>query len=259
VTNSGSVDVSAQIGFGSLFTIFGYTSPNSPVELLGKQIGQKTRSDSTGYFEFKEIIVPTNLKDVCLSSLDTNNRPTPLSCLTLPLIDNQHRRIGPILLAPSISIDNNNPRPGENTTISGQSIPNQKIEIKLFPKSENPSKFPKQVMAAENLFSIVSKTDHEGNYSLSLPTSHANQYLVKSQSFWQENPSPPSFQIVYRLPDYKLTMLQLYPWLLPLLFLQVCFIIGLLFARHKQKVAHYWLALYPRLPAIYPKSLWPKY
>jgi len=245
------VVISAKIGQDSFLTIFGYTSPTSSVELLGKQVGIKTLSNQTGYFEFTQIIVPKNLKDVCISATDTDNRPVPPTCISLPPIDNQHRSIGAILLAPSISTNNNNPRPGQEAHITGQSIPNQKVEIKLFPKKQNPQIFPKEAFAAENQISLITTADQSGNYSLSLPTTHANSYLIKSQSFWQDNPTPPSFQIAYQLPDYKLTILQLYPALLPILLLQIVFIPLLLFLKHKQKIVHNW-------PAIYPKSLWQK-
>ncbi len=244
--------VSATIGSNTLITIFGYTSPLSSVELLGKQVYQKTLSKTDGYFEFTELVVPTDLKDACLVSTDTSNRPGPPSCIPLPPIDNQYRHIGPVLLAPSLSISNNRPAPGSFTSLSGQSIPNQKVEVKIFEKQKNPKSFPKQAMAFEGNLTVQTIADPSGNYSLSLPTSYSNQYLIKSQTFWQGNPSPPSFQVAYSLPDYRLTMLQLNPNLILIILFQILFIGLLLFLKRQQKNIHYWLTNYPH-------SLWPKY
>lgn len=261
-----SVKVSATIGQNSYFTIFGYTSPSAYVEMYGSRVYQKAVADSSGYFEFKEVVLPQTIKDLCLSAQDTNSRPTPPSCFSLPPITNQHRNIGPVLIAPSLTIAKNTIKPGEANYISGETIPKTNVKIKIFPQYSSSPSFPKPAFAANAtpVFILETIADSKGQYSLFLPSSHANSYLINTQTEYKENPTPPSFQVSYSLPNYSLTLLQLYPLLLPLLFLQVLFISILLFARRRQMQSRA-LAIYQKSLSIpkrslvkYPTTPWPR-
>ena len=101
---SESVLVSASIGENEV-TIFGYTSPNSKVELTGINIYSLDYSDNTGYFEFNKLVLPKNPPELCLQSKDDSNRSSSLVCVPPPPATNYHTDIGPIVLPPTISLE----------------------------------------------------------------------------------------------------------------------------------------------------------
>lgn len=253
-----STSVTASIGRNSFFTIHGYTGANNIVEMTGSGVYQKGLSDSTGFFEFREVILPQKIKDICISGQDTSLRPSPPTCITLPPVDNRHRKIGPILLAPTLSISKNNILPGEANFISGEAVPTSTVRVQIFPHYTSSPAFPKPAFAASTpVFTIETNANALGQYSMQLPSSHANSYSIHTQSLYNKNQTPPSFSVSYSLPNYSLTILQLYPWLLPILLLQIFFISLLLFFKKKQKKVN-WLMLYPHSLLRLPKSLWLK-
>ena len=96
---SNSVNISASIGENEV-TIFGYTSPNSKVELTGIDIYSLDYSDNSGYFEFNKLVLPKNPSELCLQSKDDSNRSSSLVCVPPPPATNYHTDIGPIILPP---------------------------------------------------------------------------------------------------------------------------------------------------------------
>ena len=99
-----SVTVSAAIPENRL-TIFGYTSPLSRVEISNPTIFSVTYSQPDGYFTFDRIIVPKNTGEYCLQSKDDSLRSTPPLCLPAPPPTNTLTDIGPIVLAPTLSLE----------------------------------------------------------------------------------------------------------------------------------------------------------
>ncbi len=82
-----AVSVSSSIGENRV-TIYGYTSPNSRVELSSPRVFAVTYSDPNGYFLFDKTLLPKNPSDLCLTSFDNNYRSTSPVCVPPPIFDN---------------------------------------------------------------------------------------------------------------------------------------------------------------------------
>jgi hypothetical protein len=246
-----AVPLTARIGYSQPFTLFGYTSSNSYVQLQAPSTSAQTISDSTGYFEFSQIILPTQAKELCFTSKDSANRSNPPICIVTPNFSKNYQKVGPILLAPTLSLSNSNPKPGETLIASGQTIPNRPLTINLYAQNPTAPSFPKSAMAASNtqILQIPVQADTQGNFSLNLPTTKATAYKVIAQTIFETNNlSPPSFPLYFSLPTLLIFLLQILPifvLFLPLL----CLFFFLLFIQHQTKPHFY--------PALYPKQLIP--
>jgi len=194
-----SVLVSASVPANSV-TIFGYTSPNSRVELSSSKAFAVTYSQSDGYYIFDRIILPRQSQDLCLTSLDESNRLNNPTCISEPPLFNNFTSIGPILLSPTITLDL------QNQYSSGQSIPDSTVKIYLY-QQDSPFSLVKKVQAL-SLPIIETKADSEGNYSLNLPSTVATNYRIFSTSIHQDANSPKSNTLLYH-PNYFVSPLYL--------------------------------------------------
>jgi len=198
------VNISAQIPANTI-TLFGYTSPNSRVELSSSKAFAVTYSQSDGYFVFEHIILPRNSLELCLISFDESNRLNNPVCIPeLPLLNN-YTEIGPVLLSPTITLDL------QNQYSSGQSIPNTTVQVYLYQQS-SPFSLIKKVQAF-SLPILETKTDSQGNYSLNLPNTTATNYRVFATAQYLESNTPKSNTLLYH-PNYFISLLYL---LIPLL------------------------------------------
>lgn len=243
-----AIPLSARVGFSQPFTLFGYTSSNSYVQLEAPSASAKTISNSTGYFEFNQIILPTQAKELCFTSQDSANRSNPPTCIVTPDFKKNYQKVGPILLAPTLSLSSANPHPGETLIASGQTIPNRNITLNLYLQNSNAPSFPSSVLATvdqSQTLQIPVQSDSAGHFSLSLPTTKATGYKIIAQTIFDTNSlSPPSFPLYFSLPTILILLLQILPMLV--LFLPLCLLfLVLLFFWHKTK-KHYYLALYPK-------------
>ena len=143
---SASTTVTASIPENRV-TIFGYTSPNSRVELSNSKVFAVTYSDQTGYFIFDKTILPRNPSDLCLISFDNHGRTTSPICIPPPPLYNYHTNIGPILLPPTISLENDQIDPNSTVISSGQAIPNSTVSINFYKVNNNGQSFVKEVQA----------------------------------------------------------------------------------------------------------------
>lgn len=202
-----SVTISARVPTYSL-TIFGYTSPNSRVELSNATTFAAAYSDSQGYFLFDHLYLPRHSQDLCLSSQDESNRLNNPTCFPEPPINLTYSEIGPVLLSPTISLDLT------SLSSSGQSIPNTALKIYLY-RQDSPLSFVKSV-SAFSLPILETKTDAGGNYSLNLPATTANYRLFASAEYLGAN-SPKSNTLLYQnAPGFSFLL-----FLLPLLIISL--------------------------------------
>lgn len=190
--NLKSVSIQAEIPENTV-TIFGYTSPSSRVELGSAKAFAVTYSQSDGYFIFDHIILPKHPQDYCLTSTDESFRQNQATCLPEPPLTNSYTEIGPVLLPPTISLDLS-----QNFS-SGQSIPNTTIKVYLYQQSSN-----FKLIKNANAFSIPiieTKTDSQGNYSLSIPDTSPTNYRLFSVVNYLESDSPKSNTLLYHPPS----------------------------------------------------------
>ena len=202
--NNKFVTISAQVPANSV-TIFGYTSPESRVELNSSTTFAVTYSQADGYFIFDHLIIPRLSQDLCLTSQDESNRLSNPVCIPQPPLTNSYTEIGPILLSPTLSLDL------QNQYSSGQSIPNSTIQIYLYQQS-SPFSIIKKVEAF-SLPVFQAKSDSNGNYSLSLPDTVATNYRIFATTQYLDSNSPKSNTLLYH-PNFSISLLY---FLIPIL------------------------------------------
>jgi hypothetical protein len=230
-----SVSITASIGENRL-TIYGYTSPNSRVELSNSQIFSVTYSDSNGYFLFDKILLPKiNLSDLCLTSFDNNSRQTTPTCFPPPPASNYQTDIGPILLPPTISLEEDNINPNSTVITSGQAIPNSQVSLSFYKVSDSAKAFLVKDAFAYSLPSITATTDSQGNFSLNLPTAYSSNYRLYASTKFDNNYSPKSNTLIYILPSLFYLFLQQYPFIKFLLPLFIFTLIIFFYLLHLQK------------------------
>lgn len=229
-----SVQVSANIP-ASTVTIFGYTSPNSRVELSSSKAFAVTYSLSDGYYVFDRIILPRHPQDLCLTSLDESNRLNNPTCISEPPLYNNFTSIGPILLSPTITLDL------QNQYSSGQSIPNSTVKLYLY-QQDSPLSLVKKVEAF-SIPIIETQSDSQGNYSINLPSTVATNYRIFSTAIHLDANSPKSNTLLYH-PNYFISLLYL---LIPLFIISLSLFFILKKARRRFLPA----VIYNKLIATY--------
>jgi hypothetical protein len=252
------IKISASIGENTV-TIFGYTSPNSPVFLTSPRVYAKTYSDNTGFFNFDRTLLPKNPSDLCLSSTDPDNRLSPPVCIPPPPPKNYHTSVGPILLSPTLTLDQDTTKPYQTLIASGRTIPNSPVDIYLFQKDSRSPLLPKPAQAF-SFPKISTISDSQGTFSLTLPTIYATSYRLFAAANFQGTPTPTSHSLNYQLPSlWYLFWLenQFFIIFTPIFVLSLSLFFYLLHLYLNpaplSHTPHYWLTLYPKSLLIIPR------
>lgn len=180
---------------GNRISIYGYSSPESSIQIITSGISADTTADKSGYFAFKNVAVNKTIKDVCLISIDKNNLSTAPLCLPpIPNINNTN--IGPVIMAPTIEVDKGNYLIGDNAILKGKSIPNKTIELSFFTQNDSVLAFNlvKPVLAY-SIPKITAETDKNGDFTISIPTNSANKIKTFAQTAFDTNLSPKSIDL----------------------------------------------------------------
>ena len=196
---SNAVQISASIP-DNYIILTGYSSSNAKIEIESPTAYSETYSDQTGFFKFDHILLPKNTNNLCLTATDTSLRKSTPLCLPPLTLSKYINVIGPVLLPPTITLDTAKVDAYSTTFISGESIPNSSISIHLYQTKDNAHLIVKPVEAFS--FPILTtQSDSDGNYSFSIPTTYASDYRLYSSVNFQDNFSPKSNTLTYRLPS----------------------------------------------------------
>lgn len=229
-----STIITASVGENRV-TIYGYTSPNSKVELSNSQVYSQTYSDNSGYFLFDKTLLPKeNISDLCLISTDNNSRQTTPVCFPSPPKTNYHTDIGPILLPPTISLEESDINPNSTVLTSGQAIPNSQVSLSFYKVNDSGQSFIKSAYAY-SLPSVSVTTDNFGNFNLTLPTAYASNYRLYATTKFNHDYSPKSNTLLYTLPSLFYLFFQQYPFLKYLIPLLILTLIIFFYLLHLQK------------------------
>lgn len=182
---SRNVQISASVPDNYL-TLTGYSSANAKIKLESTDTFSLTYSNQDGFFKFDHILLPKSSNEICLTSSDSNLRESPPLCLPPVPPSKTINNIGPVLLPPTISLDTANVDPYSTNYISGESIPNSPINIHLYKSFSFPI--------------LSTQSDKDGHYSFSIPTTYSGNYRLFSSVNFQNNPSPKSNTLNYKLP-----------------------------------------------------------
>jgi len=236
ISLSKTVTVSATLGEAYL-SLFGYTSPLSRVEVSGSAVFAETTSNDKGYFEFGAIYAFPFTREICLTSFDQQNRATNPLCLPTPTFATKKRSVGPVILAPTLSLAKGKFLPGETIEASGQSLPNAEISVSLF--RAEPTFWERLIpqVFASTLPVYNIKTDQKGSFSFNLPSTTSNLFRLFTQVRFDNSPSPKSntltFKVLtvfeYLLERIRLFLLALYALIKNLPFFETLIILEIIF------------------------------
>lgn len=240
-----SVSISAQIG--SKVSIYGYSAPNSKIDLFSSNANISTFSNKFGYWQFYQVYLPPIASEMCFYLTDNQNLSAPPTCIPTPPANDFTSNIGPIILPPTIAINSAEISPNSTVASSGQSIPNTPIQIHFFNQSQI-TPFPKTANAY-SLPALDILTDKNGFFNFSLPTAYSTSYKFFASNHHPDlGPSPISHTLNLSLPSFW----QLYQQIiitLAFFFITLALFIYFLFKGRYVPTGHC------PVPALYPKTL----
>ncbi|PIZ48922.1 hypothetical protein COY29_02745 [Candidatus Woesebacteria bacterium CG_4_10_14_0_2_um_filter_39_14] len=260
VTNpvSYEITVSATLGEPKL-TLFGYSSPHSLVQLHGERVAEEVIADNQGYFLFDRAFLPypnPQYPELCLNAIDTQSRISFPICLPPLPTGPFNFNIGPVLLAPTFSLEKGSFLPQEQIKAEGLTIPNSEVTVFLANDSETPRMVARQrprllrggIAHAYSLPQYKIKSDSQGRFEFSLPTVKPNNWRLFTAAKFQGSPTPKSNTLNFKILNWWqwllliitnllgafLRLIKPFWWLL-LICLELIIIIGLLVNRSRNK------------------------
>ena len=194
-----TITVTATIGEPKL-TLFGWTSPFALVELRGSQVYAETTANIQGYFYFDRVFLPqtANSPELCLSAIDTQDRTSFPTCLPPLPTGPYHVRVGPVLLAPTISLEKGNFLAGQQVAARGETMPNSKVTIFL----ANEAKGTASLISPAYAFSLPQYqiiSDETGHFEFNLPASWPATWRVFASADYLDSPTPKSNTLAFKI------------------------------------------------------------
>ncbi|OGK62846.1 hypothetical protein A2334_03090 [Candidatus Roizmanbacteria bacterium RIFOXYB2_FULL_38_10] len=247
------------------FSLFGYSSPGAKISINNPGMYSDTIADNKGYYEFRNFFSTFLIEDLCLTSQDQFGRVTMPLCIP-PIPSEKDSSIGPIIMPPTLSLNNNNFFSGDQITASGQTVPSTNIELSMFTDETKTSlrslfqdkdkPFSKKLFLAYLMFkkklnpipisyaaSLPKKNivvDNKGNFSLVLSSDDPQYYRTFAQTIFEKAFSQKSITLNYDIfPGWFILMkfilgflLSLKSRLLEIVFLLQIFIIAYYLIHH---------------------------
>lgn len=204
------------------FSIFGYTSPNAKVNIDNPGMYMDTEADGTGYFEFGTYFSRLMIEDICLVAQDEQGRVSPPVCIP-PVPAGGTSSVGPIIMPPTISLNNDSFYTGDTITLTGQTTPNSSVKLSSFTDESKSSLstllrdrdmptdtkiylalltlkrslWPIHDTYAATMPKQEVKVDPTGVFTLTLPSGDPQYYRTFGQTLYQEAFSPKSITLNY--------------------------------------------------------------
>ena len=195
--------------------IFGYAPANSYVEMSGIGVSEKTNSNISGYFEFSSLPFPTLLSgiagflypELCFRGIDLKGKTTSVNCIPALPFKAPSTRIGPVLLSPTIGIENNVLYKGDIVKSGGITVPGSSVEIYLARKNLKYLTEIVKDVGAYNLPTYQVTANEEGYYEFNLPNNVADNWKIYSAAIVQGANTPKSNTLSFSVRPgiYKLT------------------------------------------------------
>lgn len=172
-------------------TIFGVTSPKSKVQLSNADIFIETTSDEKGDFIFSNQLLPKSSPEICLETKDNLGRTSSPVCLP-PIPTNYIANIGPIVMPPTISLNESTIYIGDKAKLAGQSIPNSTVEVSMYTDEKTDKLALFSPVYAKVGPRTILTTDEKGNFSINVPTQDSSKIKTFAQAYYDEKPSDKS-------------------------------------------------------------------
>ena len=198
------ITVWATIGEPKL-TVFGWASPQALVELKGQRVSDLAVADQAGYFYFDRVFLPPpkpNYPEICLSVVDRASRISSFPTCLPPLPPKLGEiRVGPVLLPPTLSLEQGKFLPGQQVKATGATFPKSKVKIFLASGASNLASHLPGVKEAYALFLLQYEiqSDQRGNFEFNLPASYPQNWKVYATAEFQGSPSPKSVSLSFRV------------------------------------------------------------
>jgi hypothetical protein len=225
-----SITVTAAIGEPKL-TLFGWTSPHARVELKGSQVVEETIANQAGYFFFHRVYLPPPQKklfgnelvypELCLTSIDTQGLVSFPACLAPLPVGPFDLQVGPVLLPPTISLEQGNFSAEQQVAAQGKTIPNSKVTIYL---ANNFSGEPSLIQLFTNLFAppvdayslpqYQIQADEWGHFEFNLPAIQPSTWKLFAATTYFEAPSPKSNTLTFKILSFWEWLWQRLKWFL---------------------------------------------
>lgn len=193
VLSEKTVTVSASIGTLQAYSLFGYTSSYATVQLDGIQLHDQTQArGNDGYFEFVNFLAPADIKEFCLTSIDSEGFSSPSVCVPVP--SQRTGAMGPYLLPPSIRLSTGNTNIDTAVTVSGKTIPNTSVTLEIFQASPTSISLIKNAYAQKRnaLLTRSAKSSSDGTYTYQYQNSQEAHVRIFSRSYYQGISTPKS-------------------------------------------------------------------
>ena len=197
------VTVSASIGEPKL-TLFGYSSPQSLIQLHGERVAEEVIAKDDGYFFFDRIFLPRpnpDYPELCLNAIDTQSRISFPICLPPLPTGPFNISVGPVLLPPTFNLEKGFFLPLEQVKAEGLTIPNSEVTVFLANDSRLRSRIV-NIVHAHSLPQYQIKADEQGRFEFSLPTVKANNWRLFTAAEFQGAPTPKSNTLNFRILNW---------------------------------------------------------
>jgi hypothetical protein len=190
--------------------LFGFSAPNAIIRAQSTRVFARTFSDNDGYFNFENLLLSDQAREICIDTLDSEKRISFPLCLTAPLPDSQ-KEIGPVLLPPTLSLSNKEIWQDKSSFALGKTIPESDVFVSFFTDTKKTlslrviftaEKFLRPSAQASDLPILKTRSDANGNFSFSLPTANAIGYRLFAKTFFENSFTPKSQTLTYSLRTY---------------------------------------------------------
>jgi len=220
------ITIWATIGEPKL-TVFGWTSPQALVELKGQRVSELAIADETGYFYFDRVFLPPpkpNYPEICLSVIDRSSRISSFPTCLPPLPPKLGEiRVGPVLLPPTLNLEEGEFLPGQQVKATGATFPKSKVKIFLanetfhlrgeksasqrigVPTAGGGKHLGGEFVKAVYAFSLPQyeiQSDENGNFEFNLPASYPQNWKVYATAEFQGSPSPKSTSLSFKVLNW---------------------------------------------------------
>jgi len=189
---SDDITVSATIGMTAKMIIYGYAPSSSKVLLTGTGISEERYAEVNGWFSFDNIhkLGSTDeYPEMCLTAVigSLSTQPTCLPSLTG---GSNSYDIGPVILSPIISIEQNVFPLGTQVSLNGVTIPTSQVNIYLAENGGNISFIPRAL--AYFVPTLVVTSDASGKFQSNLPSNLVTRWKVYASTTYLSSSSAKS-------------------------------------------------------------------
>lgn len=240
---------------GEKLVIYGYGPSFSDIFMEGIGVSENTKTLEDGYFEFNNLTFPTLLSalsghlypEICIWSEDLLARKTPPTCIPPLSMAVLTRKIGPILLSPTLGIEDSIIPQGKQVIAYGTTTPNTEVSIFLAKKDIKSIFTIIPEISAFSLPKYLVTSNQKGYFEFTLPTSDSDNWNVYAASNYQGSNSPKSYTLSFNVNGPIMTIIETYQdilspkrpsYLLIIIIIEILIIVVLSIVTSKEKVRH---------------------